>query len=97
MMWLPYFLSEEHDFSDFEISGAVAAFEFGTLAGALIIGIITDLMKQRRCPVLVLSILIGAGLLLGLQANAKYIFAIGFFIGGASLLVSSVACSDIEK
>mmetsp|Transcript_43986 Transcript_43986/g.59653 ORF Transcript_43986/g.59653 Transcript_43986/m.59653 type:complete len:117 (+) Transcript_43986:1008-1358(+) len=60
MYWLPLFLAEVKGYSDYEISGSVAYFEFGTLSGSVIIGLLSDLMDGKRMPLTTLSILIGA-------------------------------------
>lgn len=60
MYWLPLFLAEIKGYTDYEISGAVAYFEFGTLGGALIIGILSDMMDGRRMPLTVVSIFVGS-------------------------------------
>jgi sugar phosphate permease len=61
MMWMPlYLFTNQQSLSNYDVSWFVAFFEVGTALGGFVIGAVSDFMRGRRYPLLVLNILVGA-------------------------------------
>jgi len=88
MMWLPLYLAKQANMSNYDISLVVVCFETGTLLGALITGLVTDLMGARRYPLVLISIVVGAYFTYQLPENQGFLLwsigKVGFTVGGAS-------------
>lgn len=61
MMWMPlYLFTNQQSLSNYDVSWFVAFFEVGAALGGFMIGVVSDFMRGRRYPLLVLNIFVGA-------------------------------------
>ena len=56
MLWMPLFLDQTLEYSSTEIANLLTVYEIGELIGTLILGPITDALRGRRSPVLIVAI-----------------------------------------
>ena len=105
MLWLPTYVSDELGFNENEKTAVAILYDVGTIAGSVLLGLISDLLYGKRCPVSFIGLLIATGFhtgLIFLTQNEKVllfvvIFALGFFVGGISNIIAGTACADLGK
>lgn len=105
MLWLPLYSQDELGFNDDEKTLIAVLYDVGTIIGSVALGLISDWMYGKRCPVSYIGLLlatVGHILLIFLTSNQKVllyilIFILGFLVGGISNLVAGTACADLGK
>jgi len=105
--WLPFYLSSNFGATYYAISASITSFEVGTMTGGFLISMTTDCFGARRFPFIFVAVVCGAFcnyLLTMLNPDTVtqstlsiLIFFNGFFVGGASNIISSIMCADLGK
>mmetsp|Transcript_15562 Transcript_15562/g.17297 ORF Transcript_15562/g.17297 Transcript_15562/m.17297 type:complete len:100 (+) Transcript_15562:860-1159(+) len=99
MLWLPTYASEELGFSDNEKAIVAILYDVGTIIGSVALGLFSDFLYGKRCPVSFIGLLVATGFHAGLifltQSEKVFLFIIifflGFLVGGISNLISGTA------
>jgi len=105
MLWLPTFASEHLKFNESQKTIVAILYDVGTISGSIILGLISDIMYSRRCPISFLGLLvatIGHSYLIFITEDDVIllyflIFFLGFLVGGVSNIIAGTACADIGK
>mmetsp|Transcript_39027 Transcript_39027/g.37345 ORF Transcript_39027/g.37345 Transcript_39027/m.37345 type:complete len:135 (-) Transcript_39027:248-652(-) len=105
MMWLPLYLQNDNNYSDYQASLVAAMYDLGCIFGSMLLGIFTDLTYSRRSPVTFLFLILSVGIQVLLivvdPSNVGLygfvVFMLGIGIGGVACVISGIACADFGK
>lgn len=99
MLWLPTYASDHLDFSENEKSIVAILYDVGTIVGSIALGLLSDFLYGKRCPICFVGLLlatVGHTGLIFITKDEKIIlfiliFFLGFLVGGISNIVSGTA------
>uniref|UniRef100_A0A8D0GFN3 Sugar phosphate exchanger 3 n=1 Tax=Sphenodon punctatus TaxID=8508 RepID=A0A8D0GFN3_SPHPU len=98
--WLPFYLSNNFGWKEAEADQLSIWYDVGGIIGGTIQGLISDVL-QKRAPVLVFSLILAIGSLLGYSreysSHSVLLAVSGFFIGGPSNIISSAISADLGR
>ena len=105
MLWLPKYAADHLKFNDDEKTLIAVLYDVGTIAGSVLLGLLSDWLYGKRTPICFVGLLIatvGHIFLIFLTSDEKVllyilIFILGFFVGGISNIISGTACADLGK
>jgi sugar phosphate permease len=104
LFWLPFYLRKELGYSESAAGYLSVSFEVGGIAGAIVVGLISDRLFRERRRVLAsrMIALLGVALLLytrlatlGPVANFAGMALVGFCLFGPDALISGAAAQDV--
>ncbi|KAM9705022.1 sugar phosphate exchanger 3 [Menidia menidia] len=101
--WLPFYLSNNYGWKEAEADRLSVWYDVGGILGGTVLGLVSDCLGNRA-PVLVLSLVLAMGALLGYSrspddqaVNAAILAATGFLVGGPSNMISSAISADLGR
>ncbi|KAK7130303.1 hypothetical protein R3I93_019815 [Phoxinus phoxinus] len=101
--WLPFYLSNNFGWKEVQADRLSVWYDVGGIVGGTVQGLISDLLG-KRAPVLVVSLLLAMGALVGYShspndqiVNGALLATTGFLIGGPSNMISSAISADLGR
>ena len=104
LFWLPFYLHKELGYSEFAAGYLSVSFEIGGIAGAIVVGLISDryfsgrrhVLASRMIALLAVALLLYSRVAaLGPVANFAGMALVGFCLFGPDALISGAAAQDI--
>ncbi|UYV62352.1 SLC37A3 [Cordylochernes scorpioides] len=101
--WLPYYLHDKYNWSNAEADYLSAFYDGGGIIGSIVVGLLSDWMGYRS-PVLAIFLFLGCPSIVGYYfspnnriINGGLMGTAGFFINGASNLISTAISADLGR
>lgn len=101
--WLPYYLHMQFNWTDSESNAVSSWFDVGGIIGGIVGGLVSD-FSPFRSPIVFGMLVCGIPSLIGFYHSpptksgaSGLMVLLGFFIGGASNIISAACAADLGK
>ena len=106
MLWAPMFFSEVFHYNNTQIANLQSLYEIGTILGAIILGLCSDIFHGKRSPIILLAVVVS--LFVSVTITVVYtalspawlrvlMFVFGFCLGTTHHLICITCTADLGR